>query len=125
MTNPGGIRYTLGGHSVRYCGKNFKFQFIVLFGLKFVAPMGRQHPADAGGRIATVAELPRNDSVFMTACVYLDAKPYRYVIARERSDRGNPFPLILHFAFCILHFVRQHDKFQFMFSKFCFFISSA
>ena len=57
----------------------------------------------AGMRIATVAALPRNDSVFTTACVYSDAKPYRYVIARERSDRGNPFPLILHFAFCIFH----------------------
>ena len=76
----------------------------------------RQHPADAEGTDCHGPYGPRNDSVFVTACVYLDAKPYRYVIARERSDRGNPFPLILHFAFCILHFVRQHDKSQFRLS---------
>ena len=89
-----------------FAGRVFKFQFIALVAWKYVAPLGRQHPADAGERIATVAALPRNDSVFTTACVYLDAKPYRYVIARERSDRGNPFLLTLHFAFCLLHFVR-------------------
>ena len=75
--------------------------------------MGRQHPSDAKDTDCHGPYGPRNDSVFTTACVYLGAKPYRYVIARERSDRGNPFSLILHFAFCILHFVRQHDKSQF------------
>ena len=50
----------------------------------------------AGERIVTPAcGLVRNDSEDLPSALKIDAlRNEKYVIARERSDRGNPFPSI-------------------------------